>query len=104
TLEDNETNDGEIYVVGGFNQYIRNSENRMTYQPDGNRWRTTLLLKQGLYDYEYVYVAPSGEINPTFSSGNHFETGNTYQVLVYVRRQGTTWDELVGYTETEATR
>lgn len=99
TLEDNKTNDGEIYVVGGFNQYIRSAENKMVYQQDQNRWQTILLLKQGVYDYEYVYVSPSGETNPTFSSGNHFETGNAYQILVYVRRQGTTWDELVGYAE-----
>lgn len=98
TLEDPNATDGDVYVVGGFNNYRRDELNRMAYRPERGVWQTTLLLKQGLYDYEYIHVAPSGEVNPTFSSGNHFETGNTYQILVYNRRPGTTWDELVGYT------
>ncbi len=101
TLEDNGVTDGAIYVVGGFNNYVRNESNRMAYDETRGNWQATLLLKQGLYDYEYVHVSPSGEVNTTFASGNHFETTNSYQVLVYNRRQGTTWDELVGYAEVD---
>ena len=100
TLDPAETTEtDEIYVVGGFNDYRRQPENRMTYHPASGQWQATLLLKQGLYDYEYVRVSSSGEADPAFSSGNHFQTGNTYQILVYHRRPGTTWDELVGYTQ-----
>ncbi len=99
TLDDRQVTDGAVYVVGRFNDYARNAESRLDFSPAGKMWRATLLLKQGLYDYEYVYVGPSGEVDTAFSSGNHFETNNTYQVLTYVRRQGTTWDELVGYVE-----
>lgn len=99
TLADDAVTDGAVYVVGGFNGYQRNETNKLVYDANQKKWRGTLLLKQGLYDYEYVYVSPSGEVNPTFSSGDHFETNNTYQILVYNRRQGTTWDELVGFSE-----
>jgi len=97
-LADDAVTGGAIYIVGGFNSYQRNEANKLTYDASQKTWRGTLLLKQGLYDYEYVYVSPTGEVNPTFSSGDHFETNNTYQILVYNRRQGTTWDELVGFS------
>jgi len=99
TLAAPQTTDGEVYIVGGFNNYRRTELNRMTYRADRQAWQATLLLKQGVYDYEYLHVGPSGAVDPAFSSGNHFETGNTYQILVYTRRAGTTWDELVGYAE-----
>ncbi len=99
TFEDDAVTDGHLYVVGAFNNYIRNETNKMVYRADQKKWQCTLLLKQGLYDYTYVHVDDSDRINPTFSDGNHFETNNTYQVLVYHRRPGTTWDELVGFSE-----
>ncbi|WP_257667113.1 type IX secretion system plug protein [Parapedobacter tibetensis] len=99
TLEDDTMTGGSVHVVGGFNNYHCDESNKMVYDANQGKWQATILLKQGLYDYEYVYVSPSGGSNPTFSSGNHFETNNTYQILVYNRRQGTTWDELVGYAE-----
>lgn len=89
TLEGEASPTDTIYVVGGFNGYIRDGSNAMTYDAAQKRWQSRMLLKQGLYDYEYVGLAVS----------DHFETNNTYQVLVYSRRPGTTWDELVGYTE-----
>ena len=98
TLADDAVTDGDVYVVGAFNGYQRNESNKLVYDASQQQWQGTLLLKQGLYDYEYVYVSPTGEVNTTFSSGNHFETNNTYQVLIYNRRPGTTWDELVGFS------
>ena len=101
TLEDGSVEGGSVHVVGSFNNYQLDESNSMTYDANQGKWQVTLPLKQGLYDYEYVYVGPSGQSNPTFFSGNHFETNNTYQLLIYNRRQGTTWDELVGYAEIE---
>ncbi|WP_257656870.1 type IX secretion system plug protein [Parapedobacter lycopersici] len=101
TLEDREQVPGTIYVVGGFNNYRREPANQLTLRPGTGSWQATLLLKQGVYDYEYVLATPAGGVDPAFFSGNHFETGNTYQILVYNRRPGTTWDELVGYTEVD---
>lgn len=99
SLADEGTTDGSVYVVGAFNNYIRSEANKMTYDAATKTWQCSLLLKQGLYDYAYVHVDPSGEVDVSFSNGNHFETNNTYQILVYNRRPGTTWDELAGYVE-----
>ena len=99
SLNDEGATDGDIYVVGAFNNYNRNTTNKMTYDAASQTWKCTLLLKQGLYDYTYVRIDPSGEADVSFTNGNHFETNNTYQILVYNRRPGTTWDELVGFAE-----
>ena len=97
SLVDEVTTDGTVYVVGAFNNYVRNEANKMTYNTTSQTWQCSLLLKQGLYDYSYVHVDPSGVADVSFSIGNHFETNNTYQTLIYNRRPGTTWDELVGF-------
>lgn len=98
-LKDPQRANGGVYIVGAFNQYRYTDENKMSYDPASQAWTASLLLKQGLYDYEYSYVDTDGTIHPTAFSGNHFQTGNIYQILVYVRRPGTTWDELLGYTQ-----
>lgn len=106
---------GEVYVVGAFNAYQLVEENRLHFNERAQIWQVTLPLKQGLYDYEYVYresaVAEPIEANdgalkavspavlqPFRFSGSHYQTGNQYQVLVYYRRPGTTWDEICGFT------
>ena len=99
SLVDESTTDGAVYVVGSFNQYARSEANKMTYDSATKTWRCSLLLKQGLYDYGYVHVDAAGNADPSFSDGSHFETNNTYQILVYNRRPGTTWDELAGFAE-----
>lgn len=99
SLEDDVPEAGAIYVVGAFNNYIRGEKNKMTYNTATKTWECSLFLKQGLYDYTYVQVDQSDSVDVSFSSGNHFETNNTYQILVYNRRPGTTWDELVGFME-----
>ena len=88
---------GAIYVVGSFNNYQRTNLNRLIYNPDTNLWEAKLLLKQGLYDYEYIIENEEGKLYPTAFSGSHWETGNDYQIIVYYRRTGTYWDEILGF-------
>lgn len=99
TLEDLTDRGGDVYVVGGFNEYQYSEENKMNYDADSQTWTATLLLKQGLYDYQYSHIDDNDVVKTAAFSGNHFQTGNRYQALVYIRRPGTTWDELLGYTQ-----
>jgi hypothetical protein len=52
------------------------------------------MVKQGVYDYEYV-VFKNGKIDDTYIEGNHYETENTYHILVYIRAFGDRADRLV---------
>lgn len=96
TLQGQEVVAGDIYVVGGFNNYQQLKNNKLKYNAKSQQWEVTLKLKQGLYDYEYVLVTSEGKTLTDAFSGSHFQTGNDYQILVYYRRTGTYWDELLG--------
>jgi len=90
---------GDIYVVGRFNNYTLTDENKLTYNASKKRFYTNLYLKQGLYDYQYVLKdKTTGNVDTTVLEGSFFETENNYQAFVYYRRPGSRWDELIGYT------
>ncbi len=95
--EDTQNPLGERYVVGLFNHYQAREENRMHYHPETKRWEARLLLKQGVYDYQYLAVSEDGMRQVGEVDGDHFQTGNDYHIFSYYRRPGTTWDTLVGY-------
>jgi hypothetical protein len=90
----------DVYVVGAFNQFQRSDENKLTFHPTTNEWSAKILLKQGLYDYEYTAVnRESKQVFPSRFAGNYYQTENTYQVFVYFRKPGTTWDEIWAFKE-----
>jgi len=90
--------EGSAYIVGQFNNYRMDESSKLDFDAAKNRYYIQLLLKQGVYDYEYVWV-PNSTHKPdnTFFEGSHFETENEYQVLVYYHPAGARWTELVGY-------
>jgi hypothetical protein len=90
---------GSVYVVGRFNNYVLNEENKLTFDPARNTFYKNIQLKQGLYDFKYVWKNDNtGSVDQTAFEGSYFETGNTYQVFVYYRKPGGRWDELTGFT------
>ena len=96
---------GDVYVVGRFNNYRLSEENKLSYEPSRKRFYGNLLLKQGLYDYKYIWKDNlNGKINDTQFEGSFFETENAYQVFVYFRKPGSRWDELIGYSNINTAR
>lgn len=100
TLLANKTSfDGSAYIVGQFNNFRLDEQSKLKYDGAAMRFYTDLFLKQGVYDYEYVWVdAKTQKPDDTILEGSHFETENEYQVLVYFRAPGARWEELVGYS------
>nr|WP_294949049.1 DUF5103 domain-containing protein [uncultured Mucilaginibacter sp.] len=90
--------EGTPYIVGQFNDFKIDENSRMQFDSRG-RFYTNLLLKQGVYDYMYVWVNNATK-KPDYTAleGNYFETENEYQLLVYARPAGSRWEELVGYS------
>ncbi|SNT25862.1 protein of unknown function [Ekhidna lutea] len=88
---------GEVYVIGQFNNWRITDINRMRYtnQNGLGRYETSLSLKQGYY--EYLYYAKSDELPPYHFEGSHFQAENEYEILVYYRKPGNINDELIGY-------
>lgn len=89
---------GNVYVFGRFNNYALNDENKLTFESSRRRFYGNIKLKQGLYDFKYVWVDENGKFDDTVFEGSFFETENSYQVLAYHRRPGARYDDLVGFT------
>jgi hypothetical protein len=80
-----------------FNDYKLDEHSRLTRDENG-RYYINLLLKHGVYDYEYVWVDKNNNADDVPLEGSHFETENDYQLLVYYRPPAARWDELVGFS------
>jgi hypothetical protein len=92
------SNDGEAYVVGKFNNY--QLSNKMAFDDISNRFRGSVFVKQGVFDYHYIWVSNDGKTRDDIVfDGSFFQTENDYQIYFYYRRPGSRWDELVGFTE-----
>jgi hypothetical protein len=88
---------GKIYISGGLNNWSFDKNNLMTYNPERKEYESTMLLKQGWYNYEYVF-RKDGENNGTATlfEGSHYETENDYIVLLYYRNPRDRYDRVIG--------
>lgn len=87
----------EVYVYGELTDWQLTPQNQMQYSYQREGYELRLKLKQGYYNYRYVVLdAKTGQIDPTFFEGNHFETENSYIILVYYKQQGMRYERLVG--------
>lgn len=90
---------GDIYVVGRFNNFLLNEENKMSFDSSKKMYSGSIYLKQGVYDYQYVWKDNlTQKTDLAVLEGSFVETENDYQALIYYRRPGSRWDELIGYT------
>lgn len=96
-LYDEPVINGNIYVFGGLTNWTYGPGTLMNYNFEERAYEATLYLKQGYYNYEYVYVQDgSNEADATFMEGNHFEAENNYAIYVYHRPMGGQFDQLIG--------
>jgi hypothetical protein len=88
---------GKIIVSGRFNHWTPSTGFTMTYIPSLKGYVGEGLLKQGYYDYMYLYYP---ELNkPGLTSlveGDYSETQNEYQLFVYYHKPGEVYDRLIG--------
>ena len=89
---------GQAFVVGKFNDYQLRDQNRLTYDAVRRRFYGDIFVKQGVYDYQYVWLE-NGKADPVPFEGSFYQTNNSYQIFFYFRKPGGRWDELVGFTE-----
>jgi hypothetical protein len=89
--------DREIYLYGELSNFQLDEDFKMIYDPDKNIYVHNLLLKQGLYSYEYV-AKSIYEKGPDESiiEGSHFETENDYTIFIYYSNPFEGYDQLLG--------
>lgn len=91
-------NGGNVYLYGEFNQGYPASQTLMKYDDGTGCYTADLLLKQGAYNYMYLWVPDGTTVGQTAKiEGDHYETINEYLVMVYDRPMGERYDHLVGY-------
>jgi hypothetical protein len=95
---------GTVNVFGALNYWNANKTNEMTWNFDTSAYELTLLLKQGYYNYMYVYV-PQGSAVADHKNleGSFWQTENDYQIFVYYRGMAGRYDRLVGYRQLNST-
>jgi len=90
--------DGDVYVFGELTDWQIKKEAKLKFNPDINYWETVLYLKQGFYNYQYVYVKNGTNIvDAIYIEGSHWQTGNEYTVLLYLQDEGDIYDKLIGF-------
>ncbi|MBQ3734496.1 MAG: DUF5103 domain-containing protein [Bacteroidales bacterium] len=91
-------NEGSVYVFGELTDWQLLDEAKLHYNKEFDFWETGLFLKQGVYNYQYVYLPyGSNVIDATYIEGSHYETNNIYNIYVYFQEEGTTYDLLIGH-------
>jgi hypothetical protein len=94
--------DGNYYVFGELTGWKYLPQSKMKYNYEQKMYEATLFLKQGYYNYEYVFLKDGSQIgDETIIEGSHFETENKYTILVYHHPVGARYDMLVGITSVD---
>ena len=89
--------DGSVYVFGRFTDWKPREECQMMFNPLKNRYETNFLMKQGVYNFQYVVKnRKTGKVDEKKLEGSHFETENAYTILIYYKSITDRSHELVG--------
>ncbi len=87
---------GSIYLTGQMCGNTLGESARMTYDFDAKAYVKSLFLKQGGYNFMYLYVpknSKTGSLQPI--EGSYWQTENEYTIYVYHRAWGERYDRLV---------
>lgn len=84
-----------VYLAGELTDWSYSEENKMQYLENSGLYTCMLLLKEGLYDY--CYMLPEDAVNPNRLEGNHVETRNEYEIIVYYKDPSVNSDLIMGY-------
>lgn len=98
-LETPERLNGEVYIDGEFTHGLFNDGNKMKYDPALGGYTAEIPLKQGAYNYQYVFrdYDSKGVPQPAPIEGNKYETQNEYGIAVYYHPPGSRGDRLISY-------
>jgi hypothetical protein len=96
---------GGVYVFGKLSNWQCKGFNKMTYSLEKRRYEHSMLLKQGYYNFNYVYKDDfTGEIKGYNLEGSHSQTENDYYIYVYHGRLTDRYDRLIGYQRFNSNR
>ncbi|WP_461109734.1 type IX secretion system plug protein [Spirosoma koreense] len=89
----------DVFVNGAFNFWQLNDRNKMSYDALLGAYRSSVLLKQGVYNYDYI-VKTTGQpprVDENYIEGSYSSTENDYEIFVYHRPPASRADQLIAY-------
>jgi len=87
---------GNIYVLGSLTNWGFGLESRMKYNYNKFAYEIDLYLKQGYYEYEFVYLEDNKKVGEVpLIEGSHFDTENEYSIFIYNTSQNQNYDRLI---------
>lgn len=87
---------GAFYLTGEFTYNEFTSNYKVPYNETSQAYETTIMLKQGAYDFMYLWVPENDHRGQTApAEGNFYEAENEYQIYIYHRPFGGRYDRLV---------
>lgn len=100
---DNPILDGGFYLNGDFVNNRQDASSKLIYNFETKAYEKTLLLKQGAYNYQYVFRPSKGGKPATEPmEGSYWETENEYQIFVYYHPVGERYDRLIGFRQIQS--
>ena len=87
---------GDVFVYGELTDWQLKDKFKMTYSSELNMYTCPVLLKHSYYNYHFILRDKQGNIDYTFTEGNHQETENDYTILVYHKNVFYGYDEIIG--------
>jgi hypothetical protein len=98
TLSESFPPEEDVFITGELTGWATSPAGKMKYNAAEGYFECTLLLKQGLYDYAFCTVdKETGETNGEVFEGSFYETGNDYEIYVYLHDNRSRYDRLIGY-------
>ncbi|MFT7114191.1 MAG: hypothetical protein ACI8P7_000974, partial [Candidatus Azotimanducaceae bacterium] len=89
--------EGDLYIFGALTNWEIHPEAKLKFNRTAKAYETSILLKQGYYNYEYALVPIyKNTIDNTYIEGTHFQTENEYSIFVYNRNSSEQYDRLIG--------
>ena len=99
TLKTPEKLPGRVYLNGLWtNDNFNNNNYQLIYNEVNHSYEITCLMKQGYYNYQYIYMPDNIDLDMLSIEGDYYQTENEYDVFVYFRPIGGRYDQLVGYS------
>ena len=89
---------GRLFVQGEFTEAMPQDWALMKWDASQGVYVCDLLLKQGAYNYQYLWVPDGTTVGHAgMIEGNKYQTINEYLICIYDRPMGERYDHLVGY-------
>ncbi len=86
---------GSVFLASDFTLWGFHNGYKMKYSNGRGGYIKSVLLKEGFYDYQYL--VKSSIFSANYIEGDHFETENEYEILVYYYSFELDTDLLIGY-------